>query len=148
MSGYLRTAMDFGRATTGAPWTRPGWRPAKEKAEGGQALVEFALVLPILMLLIIGIIKGGLLFNNYLQLTDSVRTGARVLAIERGQGAPCGAAANEVVSAAGGLDGSKISMSMTEFPEGPLTRRTSSIRPRTRLLRQTRVHSLLSLVVL
>ena len=47
------------------------------RGERGQALVEFALVLPVLMLLIVGIIKGGLLYNNYLQLTDAVRTGTR-----------------------------------------------------------------------
>ena len=112
----VSAATGGGRVST----SRPKARRAGKRAESGQALVEFALVLPILMLLIVGIIKGGLLYNNYLQLTDSVRTGARVLAIERGQGGPCGAAANQVISAAGGLTGSNISMSMTEYPEGPL----------------------------
>ena len=69
------------------------------RGERGQAVVEFALVLPVLLLLIVGIIKGGILYNNYLQLTDSVRSGARELAIERGQTSPCGDAASTVITA-------------------------------------------------
>jgi Flp pilus assembly protein TadG len=84
------------------------------RGERGQALVEFALVLPVLMLLLVGIIKGGLLYNNYLQLTDAVRTGTRTLAIERGQGTPCADASNTILASASGLDRTKISISMTE----------------------------------
>jgi Flp pilus assembly protein TadG len=83
----------------------------------GQAVVEFALVLPVLLLLILGIIKGGILYNNYLQLTDAVRSGARALAIERGQTSPCGDAAGSVITAAGGLNGNQITMTMTENPD-------------------------------
>ena len=84
------------------PVARSGGRRGLREAFGerGQALVEFAIVLPVLMLLILGIVKGGLLYNNYLQLTDAVRSGARQLAIERGQTSPCGDAANEVLSSA------------------------------------------------
>jgi Flp pilus assembly protein TadG len=83
----------------------------------GQALVEFAIVLPVLMLIILGIVKGGILYNNYLQLTDAVRSGARQLAIERGQTGPCGDAANEVITAASGLSSSNVAITMTENPE-------------------------------
>jgi Flp pilus assembly protein TadG len=88
-------------------------------SEEGQALVEFSLVLPVLLLMIIGLIKGGILFNNYLQLTDAVRTGARQLAISRGQTTPCGDTANRLIGSAGGLSGSGIAISMTESPEAP-----------------------------
>jgi Flp pilus assembly protein TadG len=84
--------------------------------EGGQALAEFAIVLPVLMLLVLGILKGGILYNNYLQLTDAVRSGARQFAIERGQADPCGDAAAQVTAAAGGLDTSNIAMTMTANP--------------------------------
>ena len=97
---------------------RPSGRGLRRsRSEKGQALVEFALVLPVLMLIVLGIIKGGALYNNYLQLTDAVRTGARQLAIERGQTSPCGDAANEAISSAGGLTPASISISMTENPE-------------------------------
>ena len=44
-------------------------------------MTEFALVLPILALLLFGIVQFGLVFNNYLTLTDAVRSGARKAAV-------------------------------------------------------------------
>jgi Flp pilus assembly protein TadG len=46
-------------------------------------MVEFALVLPILLLLLLGIIQFGIVFNNYLAVTDAVRAGSRVAAVSR-----------------------------------------------------------------
>ena len=46
-------------------------------------MVEFALVLPILLLLVMGIIQFGIVFNNYVTLTDGVRAGARQAAVSR-----------------------------------------------------------------
>ena len=40
-------------------------------------MVEFAIVLPIFLLLLLGIAQGGVAFNNYIQLTDATRAGAR-----------------------------------------------------------------------
>jgi TadE-like protein len=34
------------------------------RRDRGQALVEFALMIPILMLVLVGIVKGGILFNK------------------------------------------------------------------------------------
>jgi len=69
-----------GRAGRRAAWRR----------EDGQSIVEFALVLPVLLLILTGILKFGLMFNNYITLTDAVRNGARTLALGRGmQGNPC-----------------------------------------------------------
>ena len=47
------------------------------KKEEGQTMVELAIVLPILLVLLIGIIQFGIAFNNYLTLTDAARAGAR-----------------------------------------------------------------------
>jgi Flp pilus assembly protein TadG len=96
-------------------------RPRRRNGtEGGQALVEFALVIPILMLVLVGIIKGGILFNNYLQLTDATRSSARQLAIERGQPTPCTDAAQELITAiSGGLNPNSVVITMTENPEAP-----------------------------
>jgi Flp pilus assembly protein TadG len=49
----------------------------RQKRERGQALVEFALVLPILAMLILGIVQFGIVFHDYVALTDAVRAGAR-----------------------------------------------------------------------
>jgi Flp pilus assembly protein TadG len=92
------------------------YRSVRQK-EDGQAVVEFALVLPVLMLIVVGIFKFGIVFNNYLQLTDAVRAGARQLAIERGQGAPCLDAQGEVYAAAGSLDTTKLGVTMVDPPQ-------------------------------
>jgi len=47
----------------------------------GQALVEIALILPVLLLLISGVIEFGRVFNAYLTLTHSSREGARAGAV-------------------------------------------------------------------
>jgi Flp pilus assembly protein TadG len=44
--------------------------------------VEFALVLPVLVLLLMGLIEFSLLFNAQISLTNAAREGARVMAIE------------------------------------------------------------------
>ena len=43
----------------------------------GQALVEFAIVLPILMILLVGMMEFGLLFYNKHVITNASREGAR-----------------------------------------------------------------------
>jgi Flp pilus assembly protein TadG len=53
------------------------------KNERGQTLTEFAIVLPILALLLFGVIQFGVAFNNYITLTDAVRAGARKGAVGR-----------------------------------------------------------------
>lgn len=45
--------------------------------ERGTALVEFALILPLLMALLMGTISGGIAYNRKLSMTNAVREGAR-----------------------------------------------------------------------
>ncbi len=52
--------------------------------ENGQAMVEMALALPVLLLVLTGILTFGLAFNNYVLLTEATSIGARTLAISRG----------------------------------------------------------------
>ena len=49
----------------------------------GQATAEFAIVVPILLLILLAIFQFGLAFNDYLSLTDAVREGARKAAVSR-----------------------------------------------------------------
>jgi Flp pilus assembly protein TadG len=58
-------------------------RSSKLRDQRGQAMTEFALVLPIIALLLFGVIQFGITFNNYLTLTDAVRAGARKGAVAR-----------------------------------------------------------------
>lgn len=56
--------------------------------EDGQSLVEFALVLPLLLMVATGITSFGLIFYHYIAVTDAVRTGARTLSLGRGNTEP------------------------------------------------------------
>ena len=47
------------------------------KNQEGQALVEFALILPILLLLVMGILQFGMMLNSYLSIENASREGAR-----------------------------------------------------------------------
>ena len=62
-------------------------------------MTEFALVLPILALLLFGVIQFGLVFNNYITLTDAVRAGARKGAVARRLDDPTGAIVQTVRTA-------------------------------------------------
>ncbi len=48
------------------------------RGERGAALLEFALVAPVLLLLIFGAIEYGMFFKDYLTVSNTTRTGARV----------------------------------------------------------------------
>jgi Flp pilus assembly protein TadG len=57
-------------------------RPRWARDERGQSLVEFALVVPVLMLIIIGIFEFGKTYNDWLRLTDAVRVSGRAAATQ------------------------------------------------------------------
>jgi Flp pilus assembly protein TadG len=71
--------------------------------ERGQSLTEFALALPILALLLFAIIQFGIVFNNYVTLTDATRAGARKGAVARRLPNPTQACMRAVTDSAGGL---------------------------------------------
>ena len=73
-------------------------------------MVEFALVLPILVLLLFSVIQLGIVYKDYLALTDAVRAGARKAAVARLSGDPQGTAVSAVDSAAADLDASKLAV--------------------------------------
>jgi Flp pilus assembly protein TadG len=51
---------------------------ARWSSESGAELIEFALVLPLLLLMVLGIIDFGFLFQRYEVVTNAAREGARV----------------------------------------------------------------------
>jgi Flp pilus assembly protein TadG len=52
-------------------------RASATRAEGGQSLVEFSLVLMPLFLILLGIIQFGFIFNTYITMTNAARDAAR-----------------------------------------------------------------------
>lgn len=87
-------------------------RPSIRQAQG-QTLVEFALVLPLIAILLFGVIQFGIAFNNYVTLTDAVRAGARKAAVSRQAVDPVGTATSAVVSSAADLDASDLQVSVS-----------------------------------
>jgi Flp pilus assembly protein TadG len=79
-------------------------------------MTEFALVLPILALLLFGVIQFGIVFNNYITLTDAVRAGARKAAVSRRAPDPVGAAVAATRTAAVNLRQSDLNVAVSVTP--------------------------------
>src|ERR1700759_52216 len=90
-------------------------RPLR-KDEKGQAMVEFALVAPILFLILFGIIQFGIAFMHSVALTDAVRAGARKAAVSRAAADPTAAASSAVLGAATDLDQATLAKGITVTP--------------------------------
>jgi len=73
--------------------------------ERGQTLVEFAALLPVLCLILFGIVQFGVVFHDYLTVTDASRVGARKAAVSRFVGDTGAAAEAAALNAANGLNG-------------------------------------------
>ena len=88
----------------------------RKKNEQGQAVVEFAVILPVLLLILFAILQFGVVFNNYIQVTAAAREGARKAAVSRTAG-NCAAvqalATSAARTAAPGLDQSKMAVTVT-----------------------------------
>jgi Flp pilus assembly protein TadG len=82
----------------------------------GQSMTEFALVLPILALLLFGVIQFGIVFNNYITLTDAVRAGARKGAVSRRLSNPPAAVETTVRDAATDLKQSDLIVNVSPNP--------------------------------
>ncbi len=59
------------------------------RPEQGQAIVEFALVMPILILLLMGVVFFAMAFNLQMVLNSAAREGARAWASNRADTSPC-----------------------------------------------------------
>lgn len=66
------------------------------RSESGQAIVELALTLPLLLLIVMGIFDFGLMFQRYEVVTNAAREGARV-GVLQGSGYTTGDAANRAL---------------------------------------------------
>jgi Flp pilus assembly protein TadG len=83
------------------------------RKQNGQSMVEFALVAPVLLVLVLGIIQFGIVLNNYMALTDAVRAGSRQAAVGRTAADPIGETVDRVRGAAGHLDQSELDVTVT-----------------------------------
>lgn len=96
------------------------------RSSAGQSIAEFALVVPILLLLVFGIVEFGLIVKSWQVVTDAAREGARVavVGVTPGQSADSVDAAAAVRNALnrGGLNGTNASVTIaaTGNTGGPL----------------------------
>jgi hypothetical protein len=93
--------------------------------EEGQSMVEFALVLPVLMIVLTGICSFGIALNQYMVLTNATNAGARAFALSRGQTTPalagtnpCAYAVQTVENAAPSLNASNMTFTILYTPSG------------------------------
>lgn len=68
------------------------------------------MIAPILLLILGAIVDFGLTMNNYLELTDAVRVGARQFALSGSSSTPMTTATTAVKNAAANLAGASISI--------------------------------------
>lgn len=86
--------------------------------ERGQTMTEFALVLPILVLLLFAVAQFGVAFHNYITITDAARAGARkgAVALQGGQKSGVTAATTGAKQSAQNLDQSKLGVTVSASP--------------------------------
>jgi Flp pilus assembly protein TadG len=88
--------------------------------EDGQSIVEFAFIMPFLVLLLVAICQFGLAFRNYLAITDAARVGARKAAVSRTlTGGPCQAARDAIQATVSSTQWSVVSSRITCTPSTP-----------------------------
>ncbi len=90
----------------------PPRRPGPRHTDRGSATVELALVLPLLLLLLFGVIDFGRMLHTQITLTEAAREGARAAALGFDPGA-------RVARAAGGV--TLASASVTACPDDDLS---------------------------
>jgi Flp pilus assembly protein TadG len=59
-------------------------RRSRLGSDRGVQLFEFAMILPVFCMLLVGMVFGGILLYDYVTLADAVAAGARTLATSRG----------------------------------------------------------------
>lgn len=80
-----------------------------QDTERGQTLVEFALILPIMLLLIFALVDFGRAFHTWLVVTNSAREGARVGAVQ----GDTGEIQSRINDSMASLDTSRLSITLT-----------------------------------
>lgn len=83
------------------------------RSERGQTMVEFALVAPVLLLVLFGVIQFGILYRDYVTITDAARVGARTAAVSRHQADPVATTLAKVRAAADDLDQADLQVAVS-----------------------------------
>jgi Flp pilus assembly protein TadG len=80
--------------------------------ERGQAAVEFAMVAPVLIVLLLAIVQCGITFSHYLSVTDAARAAARRAIVARVGGVTPTAIQAAAQDAAADLDAAQLGVAV------------------------------------
>ena len=80
-------------------------------SERGAVAVEFAILAPVLIMILLGIMEFGRAYNAQISLTNAAREGVRVMAVSNNQTLARTAAKNAAVSLSPGLADTNIAFS-------------------------------------
>src|SRR6476620_5137142 len=84
------------------------------REDAGAAAVEFALLLPVLMLLIFGIVDFGRMLSAKISITEAAREGARAAALVNTE-----AGVNRVLAATSDLPADSVTPEVVGCPDSP-----------------------------
>ncbi|ACL40609.1 TadE family protein [Pseudarthrobacter chlorophenolicus A6] len=82
-----------------------------KESERGAAAVEFAILLPLLLMLVLGTIEFGRAYNAQITLTNAARDGVRVMAINNDPAGARTATRNAAAAVSGTIPDSNITIS-------------------------------------
>ena len=83
----------------------------RERSERGAVAVEFAILLPLLLMLVLGTIEFGRAYNAQITLTNAARDGVRVMAIANDPTAAKTAAKNAASGVSTAIPTSDVALS-------------------------------------
>jgi Flp pilus assembly protein TadG len=75
--------------------------------------VEFVLGLPLLLLVLLAIVQFGMVMNDYVEVSDAARAGARKASVSRKADAPAAAARDAARGSASKLDQGALDVDVT-----------------------------------
>jgi Flp pilus assembly protein TadG len=93
--------------------TEPSAADRRTRRSRGQAMVEFTLILPLLMLLIFGIYQFGQTYADYIQVTNAARDGGRKALVSRSDASGVADVTTAAKNATWWLDKSQITVAVS-----------------------------------
>jgi Flp pilus assembly protein TadG len=89
---------------------RRTWRQRAGSPDEGSALVEMALMMPIMCLFLTGIFAFSVAYYQKLELANAVAAGGRFLSVDRGDTDPCATTATKIYATSPTLSSSKMTL--------------------------------------
>jgi len=83
------------------------------RSRRGTAIIEFAVLAPVMLLLVLGTFQFGLVISHYVLLTNAVGAGARYFALSRGSTTPYSDTVGVITGSSTSLTSSSITVTVS-----------------------------------